>query len=278
MLELFLDLDIVSELKNGVSDMIKKRLKKGFTLVELLVVISIIALLVSILMPALGKVRSQGKKVLCATTLHQWGIALTLYAADNENYFPYNGNARPGVMGEDGLPEKGTFSLNWCGGAVQQFWRDYLIKNNADILKDNYNILFCPTVKSAVSTYGDEILSNGQCGFFLLPHMERTRASFQMTYDPPGNPNGIEWMARKKFDSKYRRAPVAGDLLIKFVDNDSWAGAHLKLGRAREPGGGNVLLEDGHVEWFELDSLGVGAIYRGWTPEHHSYYKIPGIK
>jgi prepilin-type N-terminal cleavage/methylation domain-containing protein len=65
--------------------------KRGFTLVELLVVISIIALLLSILMPSLNKVREQGKSVVCAANLHQFGLVFAMYAQNNNDRFmPYS--------------------------------------------------------------------------------------------------------------------------------------------------------------------------------------------
>jgi prepilin-type N-terminal cleavage/methylation domain-containing protein/prepilin-type processing-associated H-X9-DG protein len=63
----------------------KKKIS-GFTLVELLVVISIIALLVSILMPALGKARAQARQVLCASNLKQIGLGIEIFVADSEGF------------------------------------------------------------------------------------------------------------------------------------------------------------------------------------------------
>ena len=59
--------------------------RKGFTLIELLVVISIIALLLAILMPALGKVKEKAKAVVCQSQVKQWGLAWTLYAVDHND-------------------------------------------------------------------------------------------------------------------------------------------------------------------------------------------------
>jgi prepilin-type N-terminal cleavage/methylation domain-containing protein len=64
--------------------------KNGFTLIELLVVISIIALLVGILLPALGAARKSAQDLQCKNQLRQFGIAFMTYATDNKETLPTN--------------------------------------------------------------------------------------------------------------------------------------------------------------------------------------------
>ncbi|MBN2270718.1 MAG: type II secretion system protein [Sedimentisphaerales bacterium] len=61
---------------------------RGFTLVELLVVVSIISLLMGILMPVLGKVRKNGRRTACLGQLHNIGLAMRMYVSENNDTMP----------------------------------------------------------------------------------------------------------------------------------------------------------------------------------------------
>ena len=61
----------------------------AFSLVEVLVVISIISLMLGILMPAFSRARSVARQTVCQSQLRQWGLAFEFYAADNNNYYPH---------------------------------------------------------------------------------------------------------------------------------------------------------------------------------------------
>ena len=61
--------------------------RKAFTLVELLVVIAIIALLMAILVPAMGRVKRESRSVACRSRLNQWAKAFEMYTMNNDGYF-----------------------------------------------------------------------------------------------------------------------------------------------------------------------------------------------
>jgi prepilin-type N-terminal cleavage/methylation domain-containing protein len=68
--------------------------RRAFTLVELLVVVGIIAILISLLLPALNQARESARRTHCAAGLHNIGVAMNVYANENKRRLPVH--AGPG--------------------------------------------------------------------------------------------------------------------------------------------------------------------------------------
>jgi prepilin-type N-terminal cleavage/methylation domain-containing protein/prepilin-type processing-associated H-X9-DG protein len=99
------------------------RKSKAFTLIELLVVIAIIAVLMAILMPALNRVKEQGKRAACLGNTKQLALCWIMYADDNDGKI-VNGEAYGGQDGTAPIPTGPTHGGEqwWTGDDVGDFW------------------------------------------------------------------------------------------------------------------------------------------------------------
>jgi prepilin-type N-terminal cleavage/methylation domain-containing protein/prepilin-type processing-associated H-X9-DG protein len=271
-----------------------KRADKAFTLVELLVVISIIAMLLAILMPALAKVREQGRTIVCASNLKNYGLALQMYANSNsdkfsDQYWLYSKSNIAAITG-------GTEAGKWLNGSKFPYrclWHyEGPVRPDGSLFKylQDKNINMCPTFKTFA-------VAGGLSGCPNKSEHFTPRGGGSMPFGPgfsySGNAAIAGWKTPiMKFSDVKRPAQCAA-----FSEENTWGAIanynnnvlndtlldieYLRIGdniatyhkvstAKRETGYANVVYVDGHVKATKgLAGVGAGYLEYGKPYDGH---------
>ena len=117
---------------------IDRTIPKGFTLIELLVVIAVIALLMAIIMPALGKAKLYAQRIVCSNHVRQQALGTLLYANENDSYVP---NPMPYTL------NGGSLTINGAWFWDISFWFTNELCEYAGFEKTDTTLFTCPSNK-----------------------------------------------------------------------------------------------------------------------------------
>ena len=244
---------------------------RGFTLIELLVVIAIIAILMAILMPALNRVREQGKRAVCLSNLKQLALAWIMYADENNDKI---------VSGAGGVNRSynGKPEIPWVG----RCWAsDYGIGGQ---MPEKDQIIQIQSPFGALWPYSKDVK------LYRCPTGARGE---MLTYAIMDSMNGYgDGTKEKRFWIKNRMEIRGPDRKVVFIDEgwvtpDSFAVYYTQEQwwddpPSRHGDGTSVSFADGHSEhkkWKGIDtikrgrSLERGHLGAGWVPDSYDGYQ-----
>jgi len=212
----------------------------GFTLIELLVVISIIAILIALLLPALGAAKAASVKLKCATQLKQAVTASHTYAADHNGLFPSDPDR------DDALHRLKNSGYDLNSDFVAEYLGD---------LRDT--VLFCPG-----PLYGARNPNNH-------PQYVENHVTYQYLNTAPG---GTKWLVDQpdlaSIETAFNKTTMWSDMGVR-TSGGSHFGHDAPI-TADPPSGINNARVDGSTRWLEWD--GVTAVYLDTGNTFHAEY------
>jgi len=241
-------------------------------LIELLVVIAIIALLLAILLPALGKAKELARRTVCATNHKQIGISMNVYGHDNNSSLPLN--TKGGWLWD--ISYKTTDFIIETGGTPDTFYCPSEKSKHAEraIFWQHSQSIPLGTKSGTIPepTSGRENYYR-VTGYYWLMDKQIPRSS------PPAgvperiwprklterNPSGMELVT----DATLSNGPDPVTASFVDVHGGSWSRWGIPdktnhVNRKSRPTGGNILFLDGHGEWRKFDDMQK----RVWSPYH----------
>ena len=212
--------------------------KKKFTLIELLVVIAIIAILASLLLPALGNARDAARRISCASNMGQTATAMIIYADDNDGYYPHHLDKGWEVGSTPYVGFRGTTSHH-------NLFPEYI----------PFYVANCPTLPRHPTYYW--------LSFGLLGGLEPQEGKYEV-YDWITVQRQGRYKVFNYSSSTGKAGPVCGPNPVERVlvgdyffgydpgtgYDQYWLGGGPKSYAAHNATGSNSAFEDGHVKWF----------------------------